>query len=183
MVWLQILFALAQAANVSSAAKPLADFKHHLDDYMKVEKRIAGQVGPLDQTTSPQQIANREKAMGEAMRAARANAKQGDVLSPQVGETLRTIIYNEFTHRSQAALKNRADAQDELPAFTPAVNQIYPPAFPLATFPPALLRQLPPLPKPLEYRFVQRYLIVRDAEANMIVDVLPNAAPAAASGK
>jgi hypothetical protein len=183
MVWLQILFALAQAANLSSQAKPLADFKHRLDEYMTVEKRVAGQVGPLDPTKSPQQIANREKAMGDGMRAARANAKQGDLLSPQVGETFRTIIYNEFTHRGPLALKNRADTQDELPDFTPSVNQIYPPAYPLATFPPALLRQLPPLPKPLEYRFVQRNLIIRDAEANMIVDVLPNAAPAAGSGK
>jgi hypothetical protein len=183
MVWLQILFALAQAANISSQAKPLADFKHRLADYMAIEKKIAGQVGPLDPTKSPQQITNREKAMGEALRAARANAKQGDVLSPQVGETFRTIIYNEFSHRSPVALKTRVDAQDELPDFTPVVNQIYPPAYPLATFPPALIRQLPPVPKPLEYRFVQRYLIIRDAEANMIVDVLPNAAPAAASGK
>ena len=48
-----------------------------------------------------------------------------------------------------------------------------------ATFPPGVLRQLPALPKPLEYRFVQSNLILRDSEANLIVDVLPDAAPAA----
>ena len=40
-----------------------------------------------------------------------------------------------------------------------------------------LLRQLPQLPKPLEYRLVQKNLILRDTEANLIVDVLPAAAP------
>jgi hypothetical protein len=74
-------------------------------------------------------------------------------------------------------LKNREDAQDELPAFAPMVNQIYPTTFPLATFPSALLRELPELPKPLEYRLVRQYLILRDGEANLIIDVLPNAAP------
>jgi hypothetical protein len=58
------------------------------------------------------------------------------------------------------------------------VNQIYPTTYPLATFPPGVLRQLPALPKPLEYRFVQSTLILRDSEANLIVDVLPEAAPA-----
>src|SRR5205814_1532560 len=134
--------------------------------------------GALDPTKSPKQIADRETALGQAMRAARPNAKPGDLLAPDVAATVRTIVYNEFAHRSQAALRNREDAVDEVPAFTPEVNQIYPSTYPLATFPPGVLRQLPPLPKPLEYRFVQRTLIIRDSEANLIVDVLPAAAPA-----
>ena len=70
------------------------------------------------------------------------------------------------------------EAQDELPNFTPAVNQIYPTTYPLATFPPGVLTHLPALPEPLEYRFVQRNLILRDIQSNLIVDVLADAAPA-----
>ena len=182
MVCLAMLFLLAQAANVPSDAKPLAEFKARVDAYIAVEKPVLSKVGPRDQTKSPKEIANREAALGQLMRAARPNAKPGDLLSPQVAAIVRTIIYNEFKHRSQLALKNREDAQDELPDFTPTVNQIYPSTYPLATFPPGVLRQLPPLPKPLEYRFVQRNLIIRDSEANLIVDVLPDATPAAGSG-
>jgi hypothetical protein len=168
----------AQASGVSSKASPLTDFSKRVDGYMALEKQVVRKIGPLNPTKSPKEIAARETALGLALRAARAGAKAGDLFVPQAAATFRTIIYNEFKHRSQLALKNRQDSQDELPDFAPMVNQIYPTAYPLATFPPALLRQLPPLPKPLEYRFVRRHLIIRDGEANLIVDVLPDAAPA-----
>jgi len=170
--------AFAQASTVSSQARPLQEFKKRIDAYRALHNKAVDQVGPLDPTKSPKQIADREQALGEAIRALRAGAKQGDVIAPQTGAILRTIIHNEYAHRGQLALRNRQDAQDELPDFTPAVNQVYPTAHPLATFPPLVLRQLPPLPKPLEYRFVQRSLILRDSEANLIVDVLPDAVPA-----
>jgi hypothetical protein len=59
----------------------------------------------------------------------------------------------------------------------PEVNQIYPTTYPLATFPPALLPLLPPLPDDVEYRVVQHYLVLRDVEANVIIDFMPNAVP------
>jgi hypothetical protein len=167
--------AAPQAANAD--ASTLSDFKKRVDAYMTLHKAAEEKVGALDPTKSPKEIADRETALGQALRAARANAKQGDVLTPAVARIFRRIIRTEFAHRSRLALKNREEAQDELPAFTPTVNQIYPTTYPLATFPPALLRELPELPNPIEYRLVRQYLILRDGEANLIVDVLPNAAP------
>jgi hypothetical protein len=87
------------------------------------------------------------------------------------------VIREEFAQRSSLAIQDRDEAQDELPDFTPTVNQIYPTSYPLATFPPGVLRRIPALPKTLEYRFVQRHLIIRDSEANLILDILPNASP------
>ena len=78
----------------------------------------------LDPSKSPKEIADRESALGQAIRNARMNAKQGDVLTPAVARVFRRIIRTEFAHRSRLALKNREEAQDELPAFTPMVNQI-----------------------------------------------------------
>lgn len=167
--------AIGQPAN--SAAATLSDFKKRVDAYVTVRKAAEEKVGALDPTKSPKEIAERETALGQAIRAARPNAKQGDLLTPEVAALFRRIIRTEFAHRSRLALKNREEAQDELPAFTPTVNQIYPTTYPLATFPPALLRELPELPKPMEYRLVRQSLILRDGEANLIVDVLPNAAP------
>ena len=54
---------------------------------------------------------------------------------------------------------------------------MYPTTYPLATFPATLLPLLPALPEALEYRVVQHYLVLRDVEANVIIDVLPNALP------
>lgn len=58
-----------------------------------------------------------------------------------------------------------------------AVNARYPPNVPYTTLPPALLLRLPTLPDGLEYRFVGRALILRDVDAALIVDFLPNALP------
>ena len=60
---------------------------------------------------------------------------------------------------------------------TIAVNAIYPTNAPLSTVPPSLLLRLPKLPTDLEYRFVGRTLVLRDREANMIVDFLKEAVP------
>jgi hypothetical protein len=61
----------------------------------------------------------------------------------------------------------------------PAINTDYPTALPLATVPPGLLLKLPTLPMDLEYRFLGRHLILRDIKANLIVDFIPDAVPAA----
>ena len=50
--------------------------------------------------------------------------------------------------------------------------------FALASRPNALhelLASLPPLPEEIEYRFVGKHLILRDAKANLIIDYIPNA--------
>ena len=54
------------------------------------------------------------------------------------------------------------------------VNANYPDGLPLQSMPPSLLLNLPRLPKELEYRFVGRELILRDTQANLIVDVIPD---------
>jgi hypothetical protein len=154
-----------------------AEFLKRVQDYSSLHRRVVDKIGKLDPTKSPGEIALREKTFGEAMIAARPNAKPGDLFAPAAA-SFRAIIRNEFKQRSPLAIEDRKDAQEELPDFVPMVNHLYPTTYALATFPPGVLRQLPALPKPLEYRFVRRYLILRDAEANLIVDVLPDAAPA-----
>lgn len=163
---------------INQTAPATAEFLKRVQDYASFQRQIVEKIGKLDPTKSPKEISGREKALGDAIRAARAGAKPGDVFAPEPARLLRVIIRNEFKQRGPIAIRNREDSQEELPNFTPTVNQIYPTTFPLATFPPGVLRQLPALPKPLEYRFVQNTLILRDSEANLIVDVLPEAAPA-----
>jgi hypothetical protein len=57
------------------------------------------------------------------------------------------------------------------------VNQSYPENVPLQSTPPSLLLNLPQLPDGLEYRLVGRELVLRDSEANIVVDYVPNALP------
>ena len=59
----------------------------------------------------------------------------------------------------------------------PTVNALYPEKAALATVPPLILVNLPRLPDGLEYRFMGRDLILRDREANVIIDFIPGAVP------
>jgi hypothetical protein len=115
-----------------------------------------------------------EEPLGDAIRHARRGARPGDVLSPvlttRILQLVRTDLASRTTLESQAVL-------EEVPALPARVNDLYPPGAPLATMPPLLLTQLPPLPPELQYRFLGRALILLDADANLIVDVVPDALP------
>lgn len=163
------------APPVNSQATALADFQSRVTQFAQLHERLAKQVGVLDETRSQAEIAERAVGLGKALQAARANAKQGDLFTPAVARILRDLIRREYRQRTPAVKESRQDAQDEVPNFIPKVNTLYPTTFPLGTFPASLLKVLPPLPPQLEYRIVTHYLVLRDVEANLIIDVLPNA--------
>ena len=167
----------SKGARATTEAEALADFKERANAYAALQKKLSANLGPLDETLSPTEISSRERSLGRAIIDARTGARRGDIFTPAAGALFQAAIREEFSHRSQLVLEERDEAQDELPNFTPMVNQIYPTTYPLATFPAGVLKRLPVLPDPLEYRFVQRNLILRDVHANLIVDVLPDAAP------
>lgn len=54
---------------------------------------------------------------------------------------------------------------------------VYPENEPLSTVPPNVLMTLPMLPEDMEYRFVGKHMILRDARANLIIDYIANALP------
>lgn len=154
-----------------------ADFATRVDSYITLREKLTDSIGDLDPTKSQDEIAARATALGNAIIAARPEAKQGDIFTPEVAAFLATLIRQEYKRRSEPVLETREDQQEELPDFEPQVNQIYPTTYPLATFPPALLPVLPPLPEEVEYRIVRDHLILRDIEANVILDYMPGAVP------
>ena len=158
-------------------AAAFADFDKRVGAYIELRKRLVDSVGELDPTRSQAEIATRATGLAQAIVAARAQAKPGDIFTPEIASVFATLIKEEYRRRADTVLETREDQQDELPDFVPQVNQTYPTTYPLATFPPALLPLLPPLPEHVEYRVVQNYLVLRDVEANVIIDVMPNAVP------
>jgi hypothetical protein len=158
-----------------------ADFSKRVDTYATLQQHLADSVGPLDPKMSQNEIAGRSSKLANAIIAARQGAREGDIFTPEVSTIMATIIKEEYSRRPQRILETRGDAQQELkdehPDFEPHVNQIYPTGAPLATFPASLLPLLPQLPKQVEYRIVTTNLLLRDIEANVIVDVMRNAVP------
>lgn len=176
---------VAAAACKKEEAKPaenptdavFADFAKRVDAYMKVRKTLVDSVGELDPTKSQVEITTRATKLASSIIAARAQAKPGDIFTPEFSALVATLIKQEYSRRPDSVQETREDQQDELPDFVPKVNTLYPTTYPLATFPATLLPLLPPLPEQLEYRVVQNYLVLRDIEANVILDVMPNAVP------
>ena len=153
------------------------EFAKRVDAYMDVRKTVVDSVGELDPTKSQAEITTRATGLANGLTVRRAQAKQGDIFTPEFAALISTLIKEEYKRRSISVQETRGDQQDELPDFKPAVNQLYPTTYPLATFPATLLPLLPSLPDKLEYRVVQHYLVLRDVEANMIIDFMPNAVP------
>ena len=163
------------AVNPTEAV--FADFGKRIDSYMKLRKALVDSVGELDPTRSQAEITERATKLANGIIAARAQAKPGDIFTPELSALVATLIKQEYSRRPDSVQETREDQQDELPDFVPRVNQLYPTTYPLATFPATLLPILPQLPEQLEYRVVQNYLVLRDIEANVILDVMPNAVP------
>jgi len=150
------------------------EFKKRVDTYLELRRAVTQKYPEVKETGDPAKIHDREVALGKGIAMARISAKPGDVFGPVSGQLL-TIVEKDWNARSPADQKA---ILAEIPkGFVLKINQPYPPDVALATVPPKLLAQLPMLPEELEYRLVDRRLLLRDRDANLIVDVLVGAEP------
>jgi len=179
-----IAAALISTMAFGADANAVKIFTDRVNEYARVRKAATDKAPPLPKTATPQQIENHEKALVEAIRAARANAKQGDVFTPEVRPMFAAILRNNLTgpqnkeSREVAKQGNpKHDAQPNEAQPVIQVNAAYPKSAPLSSVPPALLLQLPKLPASIEYRFVGKTLVLFDNISNLIIDYMKEAAP------
>jgi len=166
--------AVAQRATNPTAAA-LAEFTKQLNAYMDLHKKEESSVPEVKKGATPAEVMVFEKALSERIKATRATAKQGDVFVPDVVPVLKKIFADYYQRRSGREIRLLFD---EVPNFKPQVNMTYPPNLPKGSFPPRLGLAMPQLPDELEYRLVGDNLVLRDTEANLIIDYLPNILPA-----
>jgi hypothetical protein len=180
----------AAEQNANPDALVLADFQKRIDAYMAIHKEAAKDAPPRKETKNPADIKAAQDALGAKIRAARATAKQGDILTPEIQNKFRRLAYPVVTSptpQGTVGKEVKKDIKEELKENTEErkeeggkpvvlkVNATYPDDTPLPTTPPQVLMNLPKLPEQLEYRLVGKNLIIRDVEANIIVDFVPNA--------
>jgi hypothetical protein len=165
----------ARPDGVNPYAAATKAFLDRVAEYMKFHNNVEKMVPPITQTSSPEEIAKREAALGAMLIKQRPDAKEGDFFIKEYQPHLIKIIRDDFAKRPMA---DRKALLVELPKDVKiGVNMVYPPVLPLATFPANLLKALPELPKGLEYRIVGQDLILRDVTGNVIVDVLRGVVP------
>jgi hypothetical protein len=180
----------AAEENKNPDALVLADFQKRIDAYMAIHKDAAKDAPPLKETKNAGEIKAAQDALGAKIRAARMTAKQGDIMTPEIQNKFRRLMYPVVTSsapQGTAGREVKRDLQEELKENTEErkeeggkpvvlkVNATYPSDTPLPTTPPQVLMNLPKLPEQLEYRIIGKNLIIRDVEGNIIVDFVPNA--------
>jgi hypothetical protein len=174
---LGLLAASATAApqdKVNPTGAKVKGFLDRVDAYVAVKKKLEGGLTPLSPSDRTAGIEQRHSALAERIRAARRDAKPGDIFG-DAAPLFVEIIARDTKNRSR---RDAAATLEEVPARSPlAVNADYPERAALATVPPLILMNLPPLPDGLEYRFMGRDLILRDRTSNVIVDFIRGAVP------
>jgi hypothetical protein len=166
----------AGAQKVNPDAQLLADFKSRIDKYMELHNKLEKQSPPLKETKDPAQIKASQVVLAQKIREARTDAQPGEIFTPEIRQLLRRLMYPETKgpdgRETKAAM---AEERQELKDVKLRVNAEYPDNAPLMTVPPNILAALPKLPEDLEYRFVNRHMILLDVHANLIVDYVVNA--------
>jgi hypothetical protein len=113
----------------------------------------------------------------DAIRAARPCEQHGNVFNADVADLIRFRLAKAlWLQRYSTAETLRAPERGAGPAAAPQVNSIWfgdADAVPW----PSLVWELPGLPAELEYKFLGRHLVLVDAHARLVVDVLENALP------
>jgi hypothetical protein len=164
----------AGAPEVNPDAAVLADFKARVATYMELHGQLAKGSAELEETKDPAKIREPQLQLAARIREARKDAKPGDIFTPEIRAKFRELMYPQV--KGAKGRQTKAAMKEDAPASVPLkVNASYPEGAPLPTVPPNILANLPRLPEELEYRVINRHLILRDVAANLIVDFIPNA--------
>lgn len=168
----------AKTGQPTNGGQILADYKKRIDAYLKVHDSAKKDAPALKQTADAAVIKNAQDSLGAKIRELRADAKPGDIFTPEIASQFRTLLKPplnaEDGHKTKAILKDDAPPPEKINF---AVNAKYPSKETLPTVPAKVLLHLPTLPKTLEYRIIGKALVLRDVDADIIVDFFPNAIP------
>jgi hypothetical protein len=157
----------------SNIAPGLSVFHSRIENYAALHRRLAGVMPPMETRPDVLSLRINRKALAAALRAARPNAKAGDIFGGPVEETFRCLVAR--AERNSEGWLSGIDEEFDPPAgFRPFVNESYPPDL-LAEVPYFLQLLLPAVPEEIEYAVIDRDLVLWDIYAEIVVDALPNA--------
>lgn len=165
---------LRQAPAYAKAGTALQQFDQAIADYMALRNRLRGEIsGPVKDSTSSQ-VTNASDALAAGIQRARAKARVGTIFSPAITVVIKKQIADAIRTENLAPVL--ADIDDEKAVnLKPTVHLRLPVSAQMATMPASLLKVLPILPKELEYRILGPDLVIRDVDASLILDYIPNA--------
>jgi hypothetical protein len=172
------LLSVTAIAQDSTPNRKLAEaFEKRVKSYVKLREGIEEKMPKLSTEAKPEEIEVHKKRFQDSVRAARSDAKAGDVFTPDAVAMIRAIIREEFKGRDRVELRKTVLVESEVKTLPLRVNYPYPEVKEQLEMPPTLLLKLPPLPKQIRYRFVGRNMLLVDRENGLIIDFMTNAVP------
>lgn len=190
-VWSHAFVAAALAASsvgISAAAgqdagRPdgLQLFAERVAAYAGLHQRVDAVFPPWKATDDVDSIFHRRAYLASAIKAERPNARQGDIFEPSAADAVRGLVAGALSGVDVEFLLQGLYEECEMPAsYRPQVNAGYP-GWATQEMPFVLLTALPVLPAGIQYRLIDHDLLLWDVDANLIIDVLPDALPRAGS--
>ncbi|HEX7955960.1 MAG TPA: hypothetical protein VF508_03405, partial [Pyrinomonadaceae bacterium] len=169
------------AAATQPAVSPkhkaaFAAFEARVKEYVALREGVEEKLPKLPKDATPEQIEAHKTAFQEAVRAARAAAKPGDLFVPELARHIRAVIKSELKPATKKEVRQTV-LESEVKAVPVRVNYPYPETEELIEMPPTLLLRLPQLPKQVKYRYVGHNMLLVDRENGLIVDYMPDALP------
>ena len=154
----------------------VAEFGRRIQAYSEQRADVGAAILPIKVSADIGEIQRAVDKLAIGIRLTRANARQGDIFSPEIAALFRRAI-RASCHDEFMELLAILNEDWEAPPPAAAIHGRWPDGVPLPTMPPYLLAALPRLPPELEYRFINRDLVLRDIDANLIIDFVPEAIP------
>lgn len=162
--------------RVNADAATLADFMKRVDTYVSLHKKVDATLQEPPRDGRPETFIEHERAFARAIQKERGHAKAGDIFTRPMRNIVRRLLVGVF--RGPKGQEVRKAIFDVETAHIPLqVNAQYPEGAPFSTMPLQVLQGLPKLPEGLEYRFIGDRLILLDAHARLIVDVVTRVVP------
>jgi hypothetical protein len=167
-----------QSAPIIDELVATQSFQRRVDEYVTLHRMLEGSLPPLRPTWNIAEVRQTRRALATRIQTARANAKQGDIITPDVGRMFKRRIATCLS--PEAWMLIRAELEEDyegtpVPAVTLRANMPWPEDLQYGFVPPQLLFALPPLPPELQYRIIARSFVLWDHDADLIIDFLPGA--------
>lgn len=173
----------AKTPAVNPDSLVVMDFENRVKEYVKLHKKAQAEVLRLKPTDSASLIDRHQHLLASKIRAARPQAKQGEIFSPEISQLFKRLTSAPYQGADAAHIRASLRHAEPVSGVHLSVNGEYPERTPLQSMPPSILLNLPDLPPELDYRIVGRDLVLRDVGANLIVDYMSDAIPPPRAGK
>ena len=156
---------------------PLRGFVSRVEAYARLHQRLERPLSAFGASADPLSRLVNRAYLASAIRAARSRARQGDIFTSDVADVFRARLADALSTLETDALVALPPAATAIQVNEPLREEAS------ASRPPVLLEALPPLPGGIEYWILGSDLVLWDAQADLVIDVLPAAFHAPAAGE